>query len=246
MVAAPPDPVRALARWAAEHCPEGGTVLDVGAGEHASGGLRPLLARHVHLVGTDPDHAIERNRVLDERHRRSAEELALEHPGRYDVVLSVFVLEHVEDPPAFADACARLLRPGGSWFALTLNVRHYFGATAWAAHRLGLQPTLLRLLTGPASAHDHRFPTRYRFNSHRTVERVCRAAGFDDVELRVYDAPDRYAWYLPRPLDALPAAYSSVAYRLGRPGLMGHLSFRARRARDSDRRPERPVQSSSR
>ena len=230
MVAAPANPVRALARWAAQHCPEGGLVLDVGAGEHASGELRPLLARHPHLVGTDPDHAIERNRVLAERHRLTAEEIAREHPGRYDVVLAIFVLEHVEDPLAFASACAQLLKPGGSWFALTLNVHHYFGATAWATHRLGVQPALLHRLKGDAAAHDHRFPTRYRFNSHRTVERVCRASGFDHVELRVYDAPDRYAWYLPRPLARLPAAYSTVAYKLGRPSLMGHLSFRAQRS----------------
>ena len=229
MVAAPAHPVRALARWAAQHCPDGGIVLDVGAGEHASGDLRPLRRRHVCLVGSDPDHAIEHNRALDERHRMTAEQLAEEHPGRYDVVLSIFVLEHVVDPAAFAGACARLLRPGGSWFALTLNVRHYFGATAWATHRLGVQAALLHRLKGDAAAHDHRFPTRYRLNSHRTVERVCRAAGFESVELRVYDAPERYAWYLPRPLDRLPAAYSSLAYKLGRPGLMGHLTFRAQR-----------------
>ncbi|RYJ03479.1 MAG: hypothetical protein EON52_17790 [Actinomycetales bacterium] len=58
---------------------------------------------------------------------------------------------------------------------------------------------------------------------------MCREGGFTDVEFRVYDAPDRYAWYLPRALARAPAAYSAVAYRLGWPGLMGHLSFRAQR-----------------
>lgn len=229
MVSAPRDPVRALARWAARHCPEGGVVLDVGAGEHASGALRPLLRRHPCLVGTDPDHAIDRNPVLAERYRLTAEELAEQHPGRYDVVLSVFVLEHVEEPLAFARACSRLLRPGGSWFALTLNVRHYFGATAWATHRLGVQPALLHHLKGAEAEHDHRFPTRYRMNSRRTVTRACEAAGFERLVFRVYDAPERYAWYLPDPLTRLPPAYSSMAYRLGVPGLMGHLTFRAQR-----------------
>lgn len=229
VVAAPANPVRALAHWAAQHCPEGGDVLDVGAGEHASGDLRPLLHRHPRLVGTDPDHAIENNATLAERHRLTAEELAEEHAGRYDVVLSVYVPEHVEEPAAFASACFRMLRPGGSWFALTLNVRHYFGATAWATNRLGIQPAVLHRLKGEAAAHDHRFPTRYRFNSRETVARVCRGAGFETVELRMYDAPERYAWYLPRPLAGLPAAYSKVAYRIGRPALMGHLTFRAQR-----------------
>ena len=75
----------------------------------------------------------------------------------------------------------------------------------------------------------HRFPTYYRFNSTHTVERVCRAAGFTTVEHRVYDAPDRYAWYLPSPADRLPAYYSSLVYRFDLAGLMGHLSFRAER-----------------
>jgi len=202
-------------------------VLDVGAGEHASGDLGPLRCCDPYLVGTDPDDAIERNHAFDERHRLTAEELAHAHPGRYDVVLSIFVLEHVEHPLRFASACARLLRPGGSWFALTLNVHHYFGGTAWATNRIGLQPALLHRLKGHAAEHDHRFPTRYRLNSQGAVTRACEAAGFESVELRMYDAPGRYAWYLPQPLAGLPAAYSSLVYRLGAPGLMGHLTFRA-------------------
>lgn len=229
VIPAPVDPVRALARWAAQHCPEGGVVLDIGAGEHASGDLRPLLRRRARLVGTDPDHAIERNTALHERYRLTAEELAGQHPGRYDAVLSVFVLEHVAFPDAFASACAALLRPGGSWFALTLNVHHYFGATAWATQRLGIQQAVLHRLKGREAEHDHRFPTRYRCNSRRTVTRVCRAAGFDLVELRMYDAAERYAWYLPPALSRLPTLYSALAYRVGWPELMGHLSFRARR-----------------
>lgn len=230
VIPAPRDPVRHLARWAAEHCPENGVVLDLGAGEHASGELGPLLRRHPHLVGTDPDHAIERNSTLHERYRLTAEQLAEQHPGRYDVILSIYVLEHVASPEAFAEACATMLRPGGSWFALTLNIQHYFGATAWATNRLGIQRAVLGALKGAAAEHDHRFPTLYRFNSPRTVTRVCRSAGFDAVELRMYDAPDRYAWYLPQWAGRLPAVYSSWAYRIGSPGLMGHLTFRAHRA----------------
>lgn len=227
VIPAPAHPAHALARWAAQHCPEGGKVLDVGAGEHASGDLGPLRRRQAVLVGTDPDPSIERNTSLAERHRLRVEELGPEHAGRYDVVLTIFVLEHVEDPLTFAASCARLIRPGGSWFALTLNVRHYFGATAWATNRLNIQPVFLHVLKGAAAEHDHRFPTRYRFNSRRTVERVCTTVGFETVEYRVYDAPDRYAWYLPRPVNRLPAMYSALAYRVGWPSLMGHLSFRA-------------------
>jgi hypothetical protein len=46
----------------------------------------------------------------------------------------------------------------------------------------------------------------------------------------MYDAPDRYAWYLPEWAKRFPSAYSSLAYRIGSPALMGHLTFRAQRA----------------
>jgi SAM-dependent methyltransferase len=230
VVPAPRDPVRRLAAWAAECCPDGGQVLEVGAGEHVSGALGPLLQRRPVLVGTDPDEAIERNTALAERHRLLLEDFAPRNACRFDLVISVFVLEHVEHPREFAAACATVLRPGGSWFALTLNVNHYFGATARAAHWLGAEAPLLRLLKGAGAQHDHRFPTRYRLNSRRAVARACSGTAFDSVEFRCYDAPDRYAWYLPAPLDRLPPVYSRLAYRVGWSPLMGHLSFRSHKA----------------
>ncbi len=236
VVPAPRDPVRWLAMWAAECCPEGGQVLEVGAGEHASGALGPLMRRRPVLVGTDPDEAIERNTALAERHRLLLEDFAPQHAGRFDLVVSVFVLEHVEHPREFAAACARVLRPGGSWFALTLNVHHYFGATARGAHRLGVEAPLLGRLKGVDAQHAHRFPTRYRLNSRRAVARACDGTAFDNLEFRCYDAADRYAWYLPAPLDRLPPVYSRLAYRLGWPALMGHLSFRAQKANPGDPR----------
>lgn len=224
---APRDTVRELARWAASACDDGARVLDVGAGEHVSGGLRPLLRRGVHLVGVDPDPAIERNRALAERHRMELAEFSEAHAAEFDVVLSVYVLEHVADPAGFAAACARVLRPGGSWFALTLNVRHYFGATTWALSRLHVAHPVLHLLKGDSLVEEHHFPTQYRLNSRAAVRRRCAAAGFERVEFRCYDATERYQWYLPGPLVHLAPAWTRAAYALGSPALMGHLSFRA-------------------
>lgn len=223
----PADPVRHLARWAAEVCPPHGNVLNVGAGADVSGALRPLLARRPHLVGVDPDAAIEDNLHLDERHRTTVENYAYNHPESFDVVLSIFVLEHVEHPAEFARACARVLRPGGSWFALTLNVHHYFGATTWALSRLHVADPVLRRLKGDELVHEHHFPTVYRFNSRSIIRRHCGSAGFTHVSFRCYDAPGRYQWYFPQPLRWLPPLYSRAAYATRSPEAMGHLSFRA-------------------
>jgi len=185
------------------------------------------VRREPYLVGVDPDAAIERNASLAERHRMPLEAFAADNAGRFDVVLSVYVVEHVTDPAAFAMANARVLRPGGEWFALTLNVRHYFGGITWAMSRMGVSDWLLHRLAGDDQVHEHHFPPAYRMNSLRTLRRTCAAAGFERLEVRCYDATDRYQWYLPRGLGWFAPAYTRFAYAMGRPGLMGHLSFRA-------------------
>lgn len=51
----------------------------------------------------------------------TAEQLAVDEAGLYDVVTCMEVLEHVPDPAALVAACAQLVRPGGDIFLSTLN-----------------------------------------------------------------------------------------------------------------------------
>lgn len=51
----------------------------------------------------------------------SAEDMADQHPGRFDVVTCMEVLEHVPDPGSIIAACAKLVKPGGWVFFSTLN-----------------------------------------------------------------------------------------------------------------------------
>ena len=61
----------------------------------------------------------------------------------------------------------------------------------------------------------------------RTVTRLLADAGFTQVEIRMWDLPEMYTPYLPAPLAGLATTWHRAAYRLGRPQLMGHLSFKA-------------------
>lgn len=230
VVSPPRHSVQHFARWVAQACPPGARVLDIGAGADLSGSLAPILDRGCHLVGIDPDASIERNRSVHERHQVCLEEFARTHTEEFDVAFAVYVLEHVADPSAFVAACSRVLRPGGSMFALTLNVRQYFGATTWAMTRLGIADPVLAWLKGRDVMDGYHFPTEYRLNSIRTVRRQYGTAGFSRVEFRCYDATERYAWYLPAPLQRLATDYTRLAYRVGSPSMMGHLSFRAVKA----------------
>lgn len=72
----------------------------------------------------------------------AAEELAAREPGRYDVVTCMEMLEHVPDPSAIVQACAKLVKPGGHIFFSTLNrnPKSYLFAIIGAEYILGLLP----------------------------------------------------------------------------------------------------------
>lgn len=227
VVPPPRRPTAAFLRWVAEGCGPDAIVLDIGAGANRSGLLTPVLGTTSRLVGVDPDEDVLANPSLSEAHRTTLEEFAGHHPEEFDAAFAVYVLEHVARPAEFVRACSTVLRPGASLFGLTLNVWHYFGASTCALARLGLSDRVLEALKGAAEAHDHHFPPEYRLNSIGALVRHLDAAGFSSVELRCFEATDRYQWYLPAGLRWFAPAYTRLAYRVGVPGAMGHLSFRA-------------------
>lgn len=105
----------------------GKRVLDVGCG----GGLlaEAMAARGARVTGIDlSDGALKvaqlhlKESGLQVGYRlQSAESLAEEMPGAFEVVTCMEMLEHVPDPASIIAACAKLLRPGGQVFFSTLN-----------------------------------------------------------------------------------------------------------------------------
>jgi 2-polyprenyl-6-hydroxyphenyl methylase/3-demethylubiquinone-9 3-methyltransferase len=120
------NPVR-LAYVAAHAGLAGCRVLDVGCG----GGLlsEAMAVAGARVTGIDmavPSlevagaHA--RRQGLDIDYRQStAERWARRHPGEYDVVTCMELVEHVPDPGGLVAACAGLVRPGGDLFFATVN-----------------------------------------------------------------------------------------------------------------------------
>lgn len=51
----------------------------------------------------------------------SAEDMAAAHPGKFDVVTCMEMLEHVPDPASIVRACGQMVKPGGWVFFSTLN-----------------------------------------------------------------------------------------------------------------------------
>lgn len=106
---------------------EGLSLLDVGCG----GGLlsEPMcrmgfdvtgLDASAKNIGTAKAHAASGTLNINYQNA-TVEQLALEQPSGFDVVLTMEVIEHVSDPEAFLKTCASLVKPGGLLFVATLN-----------------------------------------------------------------------------------------------------------------------------
>lgn len=151
-------------------------VIDVGCGA----GLvsEPISRTGAAVIGID---AAERNVLVAQRHARSSgapveyrhalpEELA-DRSGTFDVVLSLEVVEHVADLPAFLEAVARLVAPGGVLVIGTLN--RTFRSFAKAI--VGAEYVLHWL---PCGTHDWR-----KFVTPRELDIGLRRHGFTVREL---------------------------------------------------------------
>ena len=126
----------------------GKEVLDVGCG----GGIlaEAMRRRGARVTGIDMGeaplevarlHLLESGLDIDYR-LATAEQLAAEEAGRYDVVTCMEMLEHVPDPASVVRACARLVKPGGHVFFATINrnPKSYLFAIIGAEYVLRLLP----------------------------------------------------------------------------------------------------------
>ncbi|MFD2189940.1 bifunctional 2-polyprenyl-6-hydroxyphenol methylase/3-demethylubiquinol 3-O-methyltransferase UbiG [Pistricoccus aurantiacus] len=149
----------------------GKSVIDVGCG----GGIlaEAMAHRGARVTGIDMGeaplsvarlHQLESGIQVDYR-QASAEEMAEESPGQFDVVTCMEMLEHVPDPSSVVRACATLVKPGGHVFFSTINrnPKAYALAIIGAEYVLGLLPR---------GTHDYR-----KFIRPAELSRWCRATG---------------------------------------------------------------------
>lgn len=146
-------------------------VIDVGCG----GGIlsEAMAHRGAQVTGIDMGEAPlavarlhQQESGVEVTYRQaSAEEMAHAHPGEFDIVTCLEMLEHVPDPAAVVRACATLAKPGGHIFFSTINRN----PKAYAFAILGAE-YVLRLL--PRGTHDYR-----KFIRPSELSAWCRATG---------------------------------------------------------------------
>lgn len=171
------NPVR-LAYVAGRVSLRGARVLDVGCGGGLLSEALAVAGAEVTAIDLAPGvldvarlHLYESNLTVDYR-EISAEALAAQQPGSFDAITCMEMLEHVPDPGSVIEACARLLKPGGRWFASTLNRT----PQAFALGIVGAE-YLLRLL--PRGTHHYR-----QFIKPSEMAAALRAADLTLEDLR--------------------------------------------------------------
>ena len=141
--------------WIRQHVDlDGATALDIGCG----GGIltEAMATCGATVTGIDMAerplgvarlHQMESGAEVDYQ-ACTAEDLASRHPGEFDVVTCLEMLEHVPSPPAVIAAAAELVKPGGHVFFSTINrnPKSFLFAIVGAEY-------VLRLL--PAGTHEY-------------------------------------------------------------------------------------------
>ena len=110
--------------------------------------------------------------------------------GRFDVIMSRSVVEHLDHPRPVFRELARVLRPGGKLVFTTPN-RYYYSCLVALITPERLKARYFRTVFGP-DAYDH-FPVRYRANTRRALAQVAAAAGLRIIRI---EALRHYPYYL--------------------------------------------------
>src|SRR5207247_5038574 len=178
------DQLEAIVR---SHVTPSSRVLDLGCGR---GGVVELFWREVELAaGLDPDSpSLTDHRAPGMPVIRGVGERLPFIDESFDLIVCLWVLEHLPDPAAMLREVHRTLRPGGHFVFLTPNMRN----PLMVANRIGralpsLQRRLVPRFYGREEADT--FPVRYRANTVGAIRGHAKASGLEVYDMRVVPDP---------------------------------------------------------
>lgn len=164
------------------------TVVDYGAGRGVGPRedpvpyrreLRTLQGKCQRLIGVDVDEAVLSNPAVDEAYKIDLGDALPLPDASVDMVVSDWVLEHVDAPEALAKEMSRVLKPGGWFCARTPNRWGYIGLGANLVPNQWHQRFLKHLQ--PQKKDVDTFPTAYRMNTKARLKSYFPEASFEQT-----------------------------------------------------------------
>jgi SAM-dependent methyltransferase len=153
------------------------TLLDIGCGRgfDAHIGLQQSLVSVAgHYIGIEPDETVTPAGFIPEVHRCLLEEATID-PESVDVAFAVMVLEHLPKPQGFWDKLHKVLKPGGVFWGVTVDARHWYCTASLFMERLAFKDIYLNLLLGHRGSDRYEnYPVFYRCNHPTRIARYAR------------------------------------------------------------------------
>jgi len=154
-------------------------VLDFGAGRGSAlhedpcdyrRELQRLQGKVASIVGVDIDDEINKHPSLDEINIIKIGETLPYSDSTFDLIVSDYVFEHIDEPKFVVKELERVLKPGGWLCARTPNRWGYIGIGARLIPNK-LHAPLAKILQGGIREKQDVFPTRYLLNTLTTLRK---------------------------------------------------------------------------
>jgi SAM-dependent methyltransferase len=160
---------------------EGLTFLDIGCGKGFDTDVplqESLVRASGTYIGVEPDPAVTIGEHIRCVHRCFFEQVELQCESVH-VAFAIMVLEHLADPQPFWDKLHEVLTPGGIFWALTVDARHWFCRTSRWMERLRLKELYLSCLMGARGRERYEnYPVYYHCNTPERVAAYTQAFSF--------------------------------------------------------------------
>ena len=110
----------------------------------------------------------------------------------FDVVMSSWVLEHLEQPERVSGEVARVLKPGGHFLFITPNIHNYL---IWGRRLVPnkVSTPVVDAMYG-RGGEDYIFPTYYRANSRKAIDDYLNPFGLEAVCFKYISDPTYLAF----------------------------------------------------
>lgn len=174
------DSMVRLVAWTRAEARQGATLLDLGCG-HGNFVVDELTSLWGERVGYDVDAEATSGNVSMTRVVHGRPGLLPFADASFDVVTTLWVLEHVEDPREFVREILRVLKPGGVWVFATPNAKSLIVKLRGLLHD-GFAGWVVERLYGRKE--KDAFPVFYRMNTVEALRAVSREAGLEVAHLQ--------------------------------------------------------------
>ncbi len=153
-------------------------LLNIGCGHSIL--LKDIYQKTKENYGIEPDvNSIQKNQIMQDIKQGYAHDLPFAD-NYFDIVVSTWVLEHIDQAQESMNEIYRVLKPGGKFIFLTPNKNNYV-------------VMMIRLI--PDCLHDFlnrklynrqegdTFPVRYKMNTQKEIKALASKAGFRKTDI---------------------------------------------------------------